>query len=45
MMTIDYNRLIELISMVVTGQVREAIDGNVKVYRVKYGVRVMISGV
>lgn len=44
-MTIDYGRLIELIQMVVSGQVREAIDGNVKVYRVRYGVRVMISGV
>ena len=44
-MTIDYNRLNELIQMVVSGQVREAIDSNVKVYRVRYGVRVMITGV
>ena len=44
-MTIDYNRLNELIQMVVSGQVREAIDGNIKVYRVRYGVRIMITGV
>lgn len=44
-MTIDYNRLVELIQMVVSGQVREAIDGNIRVYRVRYGVRIMITGV
>ena len=44
-MTIDYNRLKELIQMVVSGQVHEAIDGNVRVYRVRYGVRIMITGV
>lgn len=44
-MDINYRRLIELIQMVVSGEVSEASDGNVRVYRVKYGIRVTVRGV
>lgn len=44
-MTIDYSRLIELIQMVVSGEMSEACDGNIRVYRVKYGIRITVIGV
>lgn len=44
-MDINYRRLVELIQMVVSGEVSEACDGNIRVYRVKYGIRVTVRGV
>lgn len=44
-MDINYKRLIDLIQMVVSGEVSEACDGNVRVYRVKYGIRITVRGV
>ena len=44
-MTIDYTRLLELIQLVVSGQMSEACDGNIRVYRVKYGIRITGRGV
>lgn len=44
-MDINYKRLVELIQMVVNGEVSEACDGNIRVYRVKYGIRVTVRGV
>ena len=42
-MTIDYTRLLELIQLVVSGEMSEACDGNIRVYRVKY--RITVRGV
>ena len=44
-MDMNYKRLVELIQMVVSGQVTEACDGNIRVYRVKYGIRITVRGV
>lgn len=44
-MTIDYTRLLELIQLVVSGQMSEVCDGNIRVYRVKYGIRITVRGV
>lgn len=44
-MDINYQRLIDLIQMVVSGEVSEACDGNIRVYRVKYGIRITVRGV
>lgn len=44
-MDINFRRLVELIQMVVSGEVSEACDGNIRVYRVKYGIRITVRGV
>lgn len=44
-MDINFRRLVELIQMVVSGEVSEACEGNIRVYRVKYGIRITVRGV
>lgn len=44
-MDINFRRLVEMIQMVVSGEVSEACDGNIRVYRVKYGIRITVRGV
>ena len=44
-MTIDYTRLLELIQLVDSGPMSEACVGNIRVYRVKYGIRITVRGV